>query len=871
MKLRTIRLENVRRFIDPVEIGGIGDGLNVLSAPNEHGKSTVFDALHAIFFKPRKSWDREIRSLVPHVGGDPAVAVEIELADGIYGIKKRWSSRRNGDARIERGGRLIRQADDAEAWIAETLKAPGDGGPAGLLWVRQGQTGLDGGDAAHLARRDLLTSVASEVETMTGGRRMDAARDRCRGELERYLTKTGRAKSDGPLKQNEGEVATLQATRLDLAAKSEQLRQQLDRRRDLRRELATLEDPEEEAGSRARLVEAEAAHVDASRHAESLERADNHERTKRVEAERAEERLAALEKDLFELTEAASAQRTANEQAQQAMGRLRLAETRMSEAGNVHESALSHADSAADTLRKVLLAESAAAATGRRQGLIEKIERVEELRQRAEQASAAARTELSDPVLRELENLDESVRVLRRSRDLEAVAITMTYTPGRSDGVSLGGKPLPEGERMSIPDGARLEINDIGRLDIHPGQRTDGETPAEAEAELARALETAGANSIEDARASARRRRDAELHVRNAEGDLETVAPDGIDALRDRLATLPEQIASEDDLPTAEKAQQEDEAARQVLDRVIVGYEAARTAHGHAETAAAKATAGDESAGTREARALAALSGIDEPEAERTAGREALSRLRTELDDATRGRKVAAAAAPNLEAAAAALERARSILERADEDRQRIRLELVKLDTSISIQAGEAVDEELADIDVRLEAAQTALDGLEFEVAVLKKLDAALETARALARDRYVEPVMTELVPLLRLFWPDAELRFDPETLLPTALVRAGTEEDFNILSAGTQEQIALLVRLAFAHMLAQTGATAPVILDDAIVYTDDDRIERMFDALTHQAHDLQIVVFSCRQKAFRDLGGRGLNIVPATRTPDAQ
>ena len=94
--------------------------------------------------------------------------------------------------------------------------------------------------------------------------------------------------------------------------------------------------------------------------------------------------------------------------------------------------------------------------------------------------------------------------------------------------------------------------------------------------------------------------------------------------------------------------------------------------------------------------------------------------------------------------------------------------------------------------------------------------------------------------------------------------MRAGTEEDFDILSGGTQEQIALLVRLAFARMLAKAGTSAPIILDDAIVYTDDDRIERMFDALTRQAHDLQIVVFSCRQKAFRDLGGRGLGILPA-------
>ena len=218
-------------------------GLNVLTAPNEHGKSTVFDALHAVFFKPRKSWDKEIRSLAPHAGGEPSVAAEIELADGIYRIEKRWSSRRNGEARIQTAGRLIKQADDAEAWIADTLKAPKDGGPAGLLWVRQGLTGLDDGDASRLARRDLLTSVAGEVEAMTGGRRMDAARDRCRGELKRYLTATGRAKADGPLKRREDEVASLHATRQELATKSEKLRQELDRRRKLRRELRKPREP----------------------------------------------------------------------------------------------------------------------------------------------------------------------------------------------------------------------------------------------------------------------------------------------------------------------------------------------------------------------------------------------------------------------------------------------------------------------------------------------------------------------------------------------------------------------------------------------------------------------------------------------------
>ena len=757
MKLRTIRLENVRRFIDPVEIGGIGDGLNVFSAPNEHGKSTVFDALHAVFFKQRNSWDREIRSLQPHAGGDPSVAVEIQLAGGLYRIEKRWNSRRNGDVRIETAGRLIKQADEAEAWIAETLKATRDGGPAGLLWVRQGLTGLDADNAAQVARRDLLTSAAGEVEAMTGGRRMDAARDRCRRELGPYLTGTGRAKAEGPLKRRQVEVAALRSGREELAAKSERLRSELNRRRDLRRELAGLEHPDAEADRKARLAEAEAAHADASRHADSLERAKSREHTKHVEAGRAEDRLSALERDLTEMAEAAEAHRTAKEAAQQARERLRLADAAMSEATDVHKLALAHAETTADVLRRAFLAEAAAAASRHRDDLIEKIAHAEDLRRRAEQASAEARTELSDPVLEKLDKLDESVRVLRRARDLDAVAIAMTYAPGRLGGVSLDRRPLPDGERRSIPDGARLNIDDVGRLDIHPGRRPDGETLAEAEAQLTRALEAAGTSSIADTRASTHRRRDAELHRRYAEADLKSLAPEGIDALRDQLAKLPEPIANEDDSPTSEEAQREDEAARQTLGQALEENEVARAAHGQAETAAAGTTAAAESAGTREARVVSALSGIADPQAERTLRREALSRLRAELADAARLREVAAAVAPDLRFAAVARERARSIVERAEEDRQRSRLDLGKLDTSIGMQAGEAVDEELADIDVRLEAAQTALAGLEFEVAVLKKLGAALETARASARDRYVEPVMAELVPLLRLFWPEAE------------------------------------------------------------------------------------------------------------------
>ena len=111
MKLRAISLNNVRRFTSETRIEGIGDGLNVLCEPNEFGKSTLFDAVQALFFKPHGSRDKEVMALQPHSGGAPEVTVEVEMADGHFIVSKRWLSK--PAATVTHGGRLIAQADAA--------------------------------------------------------------------------------------------------------------------------------------------------------------------------------------------------------------------------------------------------------------------------------------------------------------------------------------------------------------------------------------------------------------------------------------------------------------------------------------------------------------------------------------------------------------------------------------------------------------------------------------------------------------------------------------------------------------------------------------------------------------------------------------
>ncbi|MFC3086695.1 ATP-binding protein [Tabrizicola soli] len=116
--------------------------------------------------------------------------------------------------------------------------------------------------------------------------------------------------------------------------------------------------------------------------------------------------------------------------------------------------------------------------------------------------------------------------------------------------------------------------------------------------------------------------------------------------------------------------------------------------------------------------------------------------------------------------------------------------------------------------------------------------------------------MLRELQPLLAILHPGASLGIDDSTLLPATLTRDGQAEALEILSGGTREQVAILTRLAFARLFAASGRPVPVILDDALVHSDDDRIEAMCDALHRTARDQQILVLTCRQRAFAALGG---------------
>ncbi|MCY4662687.1 MAG: AAA family ATPase [Acidobacteria bacterium] len=80
----------------------------------------------------------------------------------------------------------------------------------------------------------------------------------------------------------------------------------------------------------------------------------------------------------------------------------------------------------------------------------------------------------------------------------------------------------------------------------------------------------------------------------------------------------------------------------------------------------------------------------------------------------------------------------------------------------------------------------------------------------------------------------------------------AGGERKFDVLSVGTQEQIALLLRLSIAEALE-----AFIVLDDQLTQSDPERMTWMRDLLEAAASRIQVVVMTCHPEHYAVENGR--------------
>lgn len=190
--------------------------------------------------------------------------------------------------------------------------------------------------------------------------------------------------------------------------------------------------------------------------------------------------------------------------------------------------------------------------------------------------------------------------------------------------------------------------------------------------------------------------------------------------------------------------------------------------------------------------------------------------------------------------------------------------EVTRLTALVDANEGAGVEEMLLATLAERDRLAAAVAEFEREAPVLQLLLETLETAEREAKNRYLAPVVGRVQPYLKMLLPGADIVLD-ENLQIAGIQRDGQTEEFEVLSGGTQEQLAVLTRIAFAELLLGQGRPATVILDDALAFSDDDRIESMFDVLMRAGENVQIVVLTCRKKLFTRLGAAPLEIRKAS------
>ncbi|MGH8573908.1 MAG: ATP-binding protein, partial [Gammaproteobacteria bacterium] len=236
--------------------------------------------------------------------------------------------------------------------------------------------------------------------------------------------------------------------------------------------------------------------------------------------------------------------------------------------------------------------------------------------------------------------------------------------------------------------------------------------------------------------------------------------------------------------------------------------------------------------------------------------REALSKA--ERRKAETERQIAAA---NPEEVELRREQASAALQNVEAEQRRLREAAIGLENKLTALGKNGIGELLEEARGHEAQALARRDRLQADAQAWDLLVETLVSAERDAKEAFLEPVLKRVDPFLRLLLPDARLTLDEETLEITGVARDGREEPYEVLSVGTREQLSILVRLAFAVYLGEKGLPAAVILDDALVYADDDRFERMQLALRKAAETVQVLILTCRPRDWRQFGApiRGL------------
>ncbi len=472
---------------------------------------------------------------------------------------------------------------------------------------------------------------------------------------------------------------------------------------------------------------------------------------------------------------------------------------------------------------------------------------------------------MTKTALAEFDQLQARLDEARAASHMSAVEVDFRPVAGRT--ALIGGMAHPAGVPLRLTHATEINLEGFGALLIRPGGDAAARGRAEASAQqaLLAALTPLGVPDLETARTTWAKAEEDRAESRAQAQIVAGLAPDGLDALRAHVVARRALVADGGD----EGGVEEMEAARAELAEAMSAVAAAEALE--RQTEAARADAATDAARTEaqfeaQARAHVAIE-VD------------LGRARHAQSDERLVQDLVSAEAA-LGVASRAEAKARATLDAADEDLLRLRLRKAEgaeaairddiaaqgrsselLEAELSALGRDGLGEQLAEVTGRLDLIRRRLAVSDHEAAAARLLHETLGEAQTASKERWLGPVKARVAPYLRLLAPDGEVVLDEETLEIKGVRRLGQHESFEALSVGAREQMAVITRLALADLLHSAGRPSAVILDDALVNTDETRLERMHLALHRAAESLQVLVLTCRERDFRQLGAPVIRI----------
>ncbi|WP_102416928.1 ATP-binding protein [Mycobacterium sp. 4858] len=865
MKLHRLVLTNYRGIAHR-EIEFPDHGVVVVCGANEIGKSSMIEALDLLLESRDRSTKKEVKQVKP-TNSDVGSEVSAELSCGPYRFvyRKRFHKKCETELTIQAPHREQLTGDEAHervrAMLAETVDSDLWHAQRVLQSASTAAVDLSGCDALSRA----LDVAAGDTGALSGTEPLLI--ERIDAEYGRYFTPTGRPTGEWAaaitrLADAEAAVAECAAAVAEVdervcrhAVLTEQVAELSQRRIAARPRLAAAREAAEqidELAGQAREAELIAAAAAATSAAAAVAHHARLQLLAEIDVRTAG--VAAVEAQTQQATDEHAAAHVEAEAAD-------IAARKATEAlADLHDRA--------ESARRAVAALADREEADRLSARLAKIEAIQQDRDHV--CAALSDVAVTEQLLRRIE--DAAAAVDRTGDQLASTSAVVEFTATADVELAVGD------QRVSLAEGQTWSLTTTGPTAVQvPGVLTARITPgattldvqakhAAAHEELAAALAEGRVADLAAARSADRRRRELQGSRDQLSATLAGLCGDEeIDQLRSRLAELRIGQPSGVELPAADV-----DAARAELDALETTRLAAVA---HCDDRRRNATAAAARLTELATRATVLQNTLETQRGELAAATDRLARERASAGDDD----LASAADAAQQAARAAELRHAELAEglaAASPDAVHAELTAATQETEELRERYENAARALREVTIELsvfgsEGRQGKLDAAESErehaagehirvggrARAARLLRSVMTRHRDTTRQRYVEPYRAELQRLGRpVFGPTFEVDIDSDLCIRSRTLN-GVTVPYESLSGGAKEQLAILARLAGAALVAKEDAV-PVVVDDALGFTDPDRLAKMGEVFDTVGTHGQVIVLTCSPDRYDGVKG---------------